>query len=310
MKPKQLLRWCGLALSVLMLIWIGLRFVRSGALALLGSVALTPLQLTLFLLAGALGYALNMSLPALGWWRLVSTLSPQSPPLRQTMATYAVSQYGKYLPGNVAHYALRHIWSRRYGIPHESLGLAAMLEAALFLLTAFALTLVADVRGHAVLSFVDARMAVALLSIGLIVLVVVLRWIRQRGGIAGLHVPYLPPSMLLACAGCYGGFFLLCTLLLAGLAHVLGIGVPSYAMLLGATAASWLAGFLVIGAPAGLGVREAVFVALAGASLGESHALLLIGLYRVLTFLGDSLFLAAGALALRLDARRSAQGVA
>ena len=65
------------------------------------------------------------------------------------------------------------------------------------------------------------------------------------------------------------------------------------------SAASWAAGFVVIGAPGGLGVREAAFVALAGASLGESQALLLIGLFRIVTFLGDTLLFAAGAVALR-----------
>ena len=70
-------------------------------------------------------------------------------------------------------------------------------------------------------------------------------------------------------------------------------------MLLAASAASWAAGFVVIGAPGGLGVREAAFVALAGGALGESQALLLIGLFRIVTFLGDTLLFAAGAIALR-----------
>jgi uncharacterized membrane protein YbhN (UPF0104 family) len=58
-------------------------------------------------------------------------------------------------------------------------------------------------------------------------------------------------------------------------------------------------GFIVIGAPGGLGVREAAFVALVGGALGEREALLLIGLFRIVTFLGDTLLFAAGALMLR-----------
>jgi uncharacterized membrane protein YbhN (UPF0104 family) len=94
-------------------------------------------------------------------------------------------------------------------------------------------------------------------------------------------------------------FFIIAAGLLDGLAHALGFTIDSFAMLLAAGAASWVAGFVVIGAPGGLGVREAAFVALAGGALGESEALLLIGLFRIATFLGDTLLFAAGALALR-----------
>ena len=54
--------------------------------------------------------------------------------------------------------ALRHAWSRRYGIPHESLGLAAVLEAVLLLLAALGLTL-SDARGTGLTALIDARLA-------------------------------------------------------------------------------------------------------------------------------------------------------
>lgn len=311
MTARTLLRGCGLILSLLALAWIGTRFFQSGGVERLRALPITSLQLTAALLAGALAYVPAMCLLAIAWWRMLVALSPQAPPALPTMATYAVSQYGKYLPGNVAHYALRHAWSRRYGIAHESLALAAVLEAVLLLLAALALTLVADTRGRGILPFIDTRWAIALLLLGLAALWFVLQWIQRRGGIGRLQVPTLPPRMLWTSASIYAGFFLLGTLVLAGLAHVLGIdfgpGLSVYALLLAANAASWSAGFLVLGAPAGLGVREVTFVALAGAQIGEGQALLLIGLFRVVTFLGDTLFLALGALSLRLDARRSGQ---
>jgi uncharacterized membrane protein YbhN (UPF0104 family) len=111
----------------------------------------------------------------------------------------------------------------------------------------------------------------------------------------------LPPRArtLVACAAIYFAFMVASAALLAVLARTLGIGFDSFAILLAANAASWAAGFIVIGAPGGLGVREVAFVALAGAALGESGALLLIGIFRIVTFLGDTLFFAAGSFALR-----------
>jgi len=306
MNPRRLLRLCGLALSLIAVVWIGVRFARSGALDLLANTAVSPWRMTASLLAGALCYALASSLLAFAWWRMMLALSKQSIPARPIMATYAVSQYGKYLPGNVAHYAVRHAWSRRYGLQHAALGVASILEAALLLLAALSLTLLADTRRLAVLSILDPRLAIALLVLMLIVLGVALHWARRKDFFGRMHVPALPPTpVLLLCFACYLAFLLICAALLYGLAHFLGIGIDSFAMLLAASAASWLAGFVVIGAPGGLGVREAAFVALTGAALGESHALLLIGLFRVMTFVGDTLFFGAGALILRGGEKQS-----
>jgi hypothetical protein len=216
------------------------------------------------------------------------------------MATYAVAQYGKYLPGNVAHYALRHAWSRRYGLSHAGLGLASILEAALLLIAALGLTLLADARQLRGLSMLDPRVAIGLLVALIAALGIALHVARRRPLLERWHVPALPPTGVLAsCLVCCVVFFVVGAGLLDALAHMLGFDVDSFAMLLAASAASWAAGFVVVGAPGGLGVREAVFVALAGGALGETHALLLIGLFRIVTFAGDTLLFAAGALALR-----------
>jgi hypothetical protein len=306
MNARGALRLLGMALASAALVWIGWRFVEKGGIELIRNVPLSRLQLLELLLAGSIGYAIAMCLLAFTWWRLLVGVSSSAPAPAPTMATYAVSQYAKYLPGNVAHYALRHALSRREGTPHASLALAAALEAALLLLAAFLLTLAVDLRAAGPLSFIDPRIAIGVLILVLALAWLALRWMQRRGHIGRLQVPALPPAMFLQCLPAYLAFFVLCATLQAGLAFALGIQVPSYAMLVAATAGSWLAGFVIIGAPAGLGVREAAFVALAGASLGEGHALLLIGLFRVVTFAGDTLFLATGVLLARIIARASA----
>jgi len=297
---RRWVRFVGLLLSAAAVAWIAVRFAKSGALGLLAQASPSPLALSMTTVLGACGYALAMCLPALAWWRLVSALAPVPVPVRNTVVTYAVSQYGKYLPGNVAHYAIRHAWSRSAGLPHASLGLAAMLEAALLLLAALAATLLGDTTRLRLFSMIDSRLAIVLLVAILGALGVGLAFARRRSFAERWDVPALPSlSVLLSCLACYAMFFVASAALLELLAHALGFGVESFSLLLAAGAASWAAGFIVIGAPGGLGVREAAFVALAGGALGESHALLLIGLFRIVTFLGDTLLFAAGALALR-----------
>ena len=305
---RRMLRTIGLLLSAAAVVWIAVRFVRSGALDLLQQESISKSGLVAALLLLALGYAAAAVLLAFAWWRLISALaSDRAVPAASTMAAYAVSQYGKYLPGNVAHYAIRHAWIRRYGFPHASLGLASILEAGLLLLSALALTLTADTRGLRALSILDPRAAIALLVAILAVLGLVLHALRRARFLGRYRLPSLPPlPVLFLCLACYCAFFVLAAGCLGGLAHMLAIPFDSFAMLLAASAASWLAGFIVIGAPGGLGVREAAFVALTGAALGESRALLLIGLFRVVTFLGDTLYFAAGALLARTTGAASA----
>jgi glycosyltransferase 2 family protein len=301
LNTRRLVRFAGLGVCVLAVAWIVARFAQGGVLDVLSKLPLSAGALAAYVITAAFAYALAMGFPALAWWRLASGLAPRTLPAMPTLGTYAVSQYGKYLPGNVAHYALRHVWSRRYDIPHASLALASILEAALLVLGALAVIVAAGVRPAVLSQLVDPRIAVAGVLVALAVLAIALWVIRRRGWIERTHVPTPAPAMMLAALTCYVAFFLACAALVASLAHALGYPSVSFALVAAASAASWLAGFIVVGAPAGLGVREAAFVALAGPALGEDRALLLIGLFRVVTFLGDTLFLAAGTAVLRLQ---------
>jgi uncharacterized membrane protein YbhN (UPF0104 family) len=306
---RSLIRWCGGALSVLALVWICVRFARSGSLDLLARLQPTPPRLLAFGL-GTMIYFLALGLLAFAWWRMLARFSQRHLPIASTMALYAVSQYGKYLPGNVAHYALRHGWGRRHGLQHESLGLAALLEAILLALVALALSLAVDPLGARALASINLPMAILCLVGAIAALVLAIRWARSSPRMKRWDIPHLGAAALLEAGLCYVAFFLSGAAALVALAYALGIRVDSFSTLLAANAASWLAGFVIVGAPAGLGVREVAFVALAGTALGDGNALLLAGLFRITTFVADTLFFAAGSLTARREARRSGERVA
>jgi hypothetical protein len=95
------------------------------------------------------------------------------------------------------------------------------------------------------------------------------------------------------------GLYVVAMLLMgAGLA-VLSLGlfpaVPiDYALLTTAFALAWVVGFVTPGAPAGLGIREALLLLLLGHSMGTANASLLILALRIATTLGDMLCFALG----------------
>lgn len=297
MSLRRALRALGLAIGLLAVGWILWRFSQSGALSLLASIPSSPLSVGLSMATAASAYAAMLCILAYAWWRLLASLAPQAPPCVPTMATWATSQYGRYLPGNIAHLALRHVWSRRYAIPHATLGLAAFGEAALLLFVALVLISAAGEQSR-LLPGIDAHWLLGLLLAGFVAGLIALTWLRRRGGVRGWIPPRLPPALLASVLACDFAFFASTAAILCGIGHVLDIDA-SWATLLVAGAASWAAGFIVIGAPAGLGVREATFVALTAGTLGEERALLLIALYRVATFLGDTLLFGAGLLVMR-----------
>src|SRR5690606_21065797 len=77
-----------------------------------------------------------------------------------------------------------------------------------------------------------------------------------------------------------------------------GSGFP-FLQLCGAFAAAWVVGLLVPGAPAGLGVREAVLLVLLGEVMPTADAVVAIALLRVATTLGDLVHFVAGGVLLR-----------
>jgi len=79
---------------------------------------------------------------------------------------------------------------------------------------------------------------------------------------------------------------------------------PDFALLTAAFAIAWVVGFVTPGAPAGIGVREALLMLMLGPGMGTANASLFILALRIATTLGDILCFVAG-LALMPGLRRA-----
>ncbi len=301
-------RWLhrlGAALSLLALAWIVWRFARdlnhAPQLRLLLDAALAWR-----VLAASLLYALGLGLLVLAWHRLLVALAGHTLPPRIVGSSYATSQFGKYLPGNVAHYVLRHASLRTLGLPHSLLLAAGMLEAlALVLAAALWTTLLLGADAWRLLAGTAAAHGGGLQRAAVVAALLVLaamawgllRW--RRHGVWRERVRHwrlrLPSARaLLSVLLLHLLFFAMMAACLWLLASALP-DTPAWPRLAGATTASWLGGYLVPGAPAGLGIREVLLVGLLHGAWPGGQSLLLAVAFRVATFLGDLWLFAIGA---------------
>ena len=304
MKPQ--LRWLGTGLAV------------AGSVAFVAYVVstlefgdLSP-HLTLRGLAALAGsillYVQIVPLAALAWQILLGELGYRGGWSRLNTILLA-TQAGKYLPGNVAQHLGRFALSLSIGIPGAVL-IASMAYEFVLLLIADALTAVAAsalsapgaklVGGEPGLVLADvivgAIAALAAISVlGKLLPRLMRRFVPEAQAGGEELVPLRPLTIArviviyIAAMFCVGASI---SVLALGL---FGTGAADFALLTAAFTIAWAVGFVTPGAPAGIGVREALLLVMLGPELGAQTASLLILALRVATTLGDLLCFAVGA---------------
>jgi hypothetical protein len=236
-----------------------------GQFAIIGS-------LTLFYGATLIGLAYN-------WLTILNTLLAARLPAKPVLRSYTETQIAKYMPGNVMHFVSRHIYLKHLGIAHRPIVLATMIElgsqaiaavTAIFIFLPFAdLTRFRQWEQQAsVFLPIAASFVIVLAVLGLM--------LRGKG--------HLLPSVMLVWARAttfmlfHGVIFQ--TILFAISGELVLLVVPVAIL-------AWLIGFVTPGAPGGMGVREAVLVALLSTAIGHEDILIAALLFRVVTTVGD-----------------------
>lgn len=227
----------------------------------------------------------------------------------------AATQFGKYLPGNIAHHFGRVVVARSSGLKTAPVMFSMAYETVIMLVACVhvgALTLLwnppmaleqwplAHQRG----------LITILVSIGALCMIMLLPRIvhvfmkLRVGGKAAEQEPLNSRLDWGTVFACYFFYTLAYALVGFGLWLVAASLVPekatftNFIFLTGAFASSWVLGFLAPGAPAGLGVREAVLFAWLGVVFGSPVAVSLVIVLRIATTVGDLLNFLLGSWAL------------
>ncbi|CDX55523.1 conserved membrane hypothetical protein [Mesorhizobium plurifarium] len=230
-------------------------------------------------LAGVYG-ASNLLL-ALGWRHLMRHLGI-SVSRSWATRTYAISQLAKYVPGNIFQFAGRQAIGLAAGIGNGPLAKSTVYELAflivgglLFSPLVLPLAFTGLPNWFGWISFVGA--------------VTIVLWLAMRMGGADFG----------AAAAFYLAFLALSGLVFATASDLAGgsSGIALYPAIAGAYVVAWLVGLVTPGAPAGIGIREAILMALLGGLSAEPVILIAVVIGRVITVLGDFLFFAGGQIA-------------
>lgn len=305
---KQAMRLLG----VLVAIAAGYYFLRQAAAAWNGVnlSALLSWRSAAFSCAALFIYLVQIPLATFIWRWILGDMGVRLP-MAPAYAVIASTQFAKYLPGNVAQHIGRVAVARGFGGDLSRLALSLVYENVIALLAGIHVTVVflslrptPTLEQWLPMGSKSLLLTLATVGAGLLFLLLprLIRYAQRKRGLdtaVGDRLGLSAARLLLA----YGAF--IAAFLLLGFSFTLvmhavapGSGFP-FLPLCGAFAAAWVIGLLVPGAPAGLGVREGVLIALLGGVTGGAAGVAAISLLRVVTTLGDFLHFLAGTWLLR-----------
>ncbi|MCX7107417.1 MAG: hypothetical protein NTV66_07545 [Methylococcales bacterium] len=232
---------------------------------------------------------------------------------RQVLVIFSIAQLGKYLPGNVGQHVGRVFMAKEIDIP-ITITLCTMMVEMLW-----GVGIGGGLAIAALIEFVDGdklglQFSPLQLGLGTFILLF-MPWLgigflnkylpklaKRLSGGGVMATPKLLTAVFVAV------LFLLCFVIMGLILKLqaqwfFGVTKGNMFELTCLFSVAWLAGYLLPGAPAGLGVREAVMVLLLSPVLGAGTAVGLGITLRVTTTVGDAVAFMLGVTVRKLNAR-------
>lgn len=278
--PSRIPGWIRAALGILIfaiVLWFFAR--RAGHTLDMVRQAWQPAS-WLFLVLAFLVLLVCLFIMALLWYGILRILGGRLPaPL--ALRFYGLTLLPRYVPGMVWSYAGRSLLCEREGIPRRVAAASVVTEVVLIVGSGFVIALLKYLS----LSWLALVLLPALiLLVGLVIArarhgVQLARQLERIATWYGYGVAYL-------------GFWLLygASTWLIALSVAPEIALQNASELIAVTAISWLAGFLAILVPSGLGVREAMFAVTLLPLVGSAGAVLIPLLARLTGMLAELVF--------------------
>ncbi len=243
----------------------------------------------------ALLYGVHIASIPYSWQIILHIVTGKKLPFLSIQYTFCRSNLLKYLPGNVFQYVGRNEIAVQYDLPHKEVALSTLLDVAANILGVLAVAVLCYAAGlQTGLESVLGRVSPAWLGAAAVavLLVCVIAYKLRAFLLEKLRILFIGANLArYAFCIAYYAFFALYTgaIYLAVLTQILNVPLNGRLLfiVIGAYQLSWLLGFIMPGAPGGVGIRETVIVVLLAQYVPQDPVLLAIVMYRIINIVGD-----------------------
>lgn len=229
------------------------------------------------------------------WRNFVEMITKVRLPFTETAFVMAKSNLLKYVPGNVFQYIGRNEIAVERGLKHSEVGMATILEVVTNLLAAIILggCFYFDGFQKVVMRFGKELIMIAIAGAIIVLTAVFFVWYKKKA-ILQKYIDILNNNHNKLTIMKNLIFFMFNALSNAGLYIItlvlvlnMRLNLQDIYVLSGAYILAWITGFVIPGAPGGIGIRELVMTILIPGSLDVKTILLGLVIYRFINIFGD-----------------------
>ena len=257
---------------------------------------INDLLIITILICGVL-YGSSQFLLSFAWRRLLIWCGHENISIKNCNRIYGKSQIAKYIPGNVFHVIGRHILGKQEGIKHIVLAGATIYEILGLICASILISLGGIILFDLENNYLSLNQSVIIFIITFFIFVLVIGITPNLMQKRKINIPnktlmnsILHISLIYIS---YFTFFIIAGLLLAFIVKIfIHINFFTVGKIIVIFCIAWVTGFVVPGAPGGIGVREAVIIFFIAPIIGEAQGVAVSIALRFVTLIGDIFFFA------------------
>jgi hypothetical protein len=246
-------------------------------------------EIIIFIIIGGVVLALPVFLNAICWKFLLNALTLKWIPILEVYDIYAKANIGKYLPGNIMHYASRNIYGVKYGIKQVDMVYSTVFEILLKVISATIVSfLFLNRHISSIIESIQNQLGINIKIVAIIIAlmvftILVLLFLRAKTTFKSLI--QLGKVIII-----YSFIFFINAMIFIGVTFLIQPTVIESQNILyaaGIYIMAWLIGYLTPGAPGGVGIKESIMIILLSNIYTASSITLVSLITRIINVIGD-----------------------
>jgi len=252
-------------------------------------------RIILIIAFGSILATISVFLLAYAWKKMLQYLADKKISYKETAKIYAKANIGKYIPGNVMHFIERNVFLSKSGLGQIEMAVSTISEIAGQVVAAVMIGLLLSAKNlwNVIVSVLDLKISIVLVMLLGMVLSVFFFWCKKEKRIQLIlkkifTLQFCKISLVNILL--YGLSMFLLAIIMCGVVAILkgnSLTIGEIFLVINIYAISWVVGFVVPGAPGGIGVREFVFIYLTRENELSNYIILAAVIHRLITVLGD-----------------------